>query len=191
MALPRENRLTEAEYLALEGASDTRHEFVDGQVFAMSGASERHLDISVSLSALLYNALQKHPCKVYQGDLRVLVSASRSYFYPDLTIVCGERIFAEGTLAATLLNPQIIIEILSPSTELYDRTAKFTHYQQIKTLQDYVLVSQQAPRIECFSRGAGGTWILTQADGLSAMLKLPSIDITLALKDIYEQISFE
>lgn len=187
-ALPQDDHLTEAEYLALERESDIRHEYIDGCALAMTGASEAHIDIVSSLHFLLYGALRKRPCKVYQLDMRVKVA--QTYTYPDITVICGERHFMPDEPVATLLNPTLLIEVLSPSTEATDRGKKFHAYQKIASLQDYVLVSQNAPRIECFSRGQDDAWILTTAAGLDASVTLPAIDITLALREVYEQVDF-
>lgn len=189
MALPDNTRLSESEYLALEDATDIKHEYVDGRVVAMTGASARHIDITTNLIALLRDKLRGTPCRVHQSDMRVLVEATRSYFYPDLTVVCGERRFAPETNTATLLNPTLILEVLSPSTELYDRTTKFQQYQRIPALRDVVLVSQERPRIECFSRGNAETWVLTQAEGLDSTLRLPSIDVLMKLAEVYEEVA--
>jgi len=190
MLQPQPTTITEAEYLALDAENDIKHEFVDGVVYAMVGASAAHNDLTVTLSAILYTALKGEPCKVAQGDMRVKAGNASDYFYPDLTIVCGERDFVPDATIATLTNPIVIIEVLSPSTELYDRTLKFQRYQMIDALQDYVLVAQDKARVECFSRGDDETWVLSQADGLAASIRLPSVDLTLKLAEIYEQIEF-
>lgn len=191
VANPQNTHFTEAEYLAVERASDIRHEFVDGYILAMAGASEAHIDISGNLFALFRAAFGERPCKAYPMDMRVYAADEASYFYPDVTIVCGKRQFKEDESAATLLNPTCLIEVLSPSTELYDRTTKFKHYQTIQSVQHYVLVAQDKPQIEVFTRGDDTSWILTQADSLDGTIALPELDVTLALADVYAQITFE
>lgn len=189
-AMPKPEPTTEAEYLALEIASEHRHEFIDGEIRAMVGASEPHSAIASSLSFLLYSGLRDKPCRVYQGDMRVRISAAGNYVYPDLVVVCGEAQFQEDEGSATLLNPTLIVEVLSPSTEAVDRGSKFHNYQMLPSVQDYVLVAQATPRLECFSRGASGTWVLTPAEGLDAAMTLPSVGLTLALAEVYEQVEF-
>ncbi len=189
-AMPQPQPTAEAEYLALDAASDIRHEFIDGEVLAMVGASEPHSAIASSLNFLLYGGLRGEPCRVYMADMRVKVAAAGDYLYPDLVVVCGEAQFQQDEGSATLLNPTLILEVLSPSTEARDRGKKFHSYQTLPSLQDYVLVAQAAPRIECFSRGGAGTWVLSQADGLQAEMALPSVRVMLRLAEVYEQVDF-
>lgn len=190
-ALPNPDRYTETAYLALERNSDIRHEFFDGAVIAMSGGSETHTDIVSSLHVLLYQALRARNCKVYPFEMAVKSAVTNNYSYPDLTVVCGERQFADVTGIAVLLNPLIIVEVLSPSTEAFDRGKKFHHYQTIPSLQNYMLVAQEHPQVEVFARGSGTTWVLTQAHGLEEAIILPALDVTLPLAVIYEQITFK
>lgn len=183
-------RMTEAEYLAFERASDIRHEYLDGHVYAMTGASRAHNLISTYTAASLINQLRGRPCEVYASDMRVRVSATGLYTYPDVTVVCGNPQFADSALD-TLLNPVLVIEVLSPSTESYDRGKKFQHYRQLESLREYVLISQDSPRIERFLRQDDGTWLLTDAAGLDASLELASVACTLALAEVYEKVTFE
>ncbi len=189
-ALPLDNRISEQDYLALERDADVKHEYVDGHIYAMVGASENHIALTGTLHFLLYAKLRDRPCSVYVSDLRVQVSETHNYLYPDVAVVCGERQFVKDETIATLQNPTTIIEVLSPSTEAYDRGKKFHEYQHINSLQDYVLVSQTEPRIERFSRSNDNTWLLTTADGLNATLALSSLDVSLALSEVYEQVMF-
>ncbi len=183
-------RMTEAEYLAFERASDIRHEYLDGHVYAMTGASRAHNLISTYTAASLINQLRGRPCEVYASDMRVRVSATGLYTYPDVTVVCGNPQFADSALD-TLLNPVLVIEVLSPSTESYDRGKKFQHYRQLESLREYVLISQDSPRVERFLRQDDGTWLLTDAAGLDASLELASVACTLALAEVYEKVTFE
>lgn len=187
-ALPDSSYLSEAAYLEQERRSDIKHEYVDGQVVAMSGASPEHITLTTNLIGLLFAALRGQPCQVKSSDLRVRVAATGNYVYPDVTVVCGEPDYMPDEPIATLLNPTLIIEVLSPSTEAYDRGKKFQNYETISTLQDYVLVSQSEPLMECFSRAEGATWIRTKAAGDGAALVLPSLALTLHLNDVYEGI---
>ncbi len=195
MDLPNPSRFTEAEYLKMEQAGETRHEFVDGFIYAMTGASAAHIDISTNIIALLHGTLRGGACRVSGSDMRIYVPASRAdrghYFYPDITVTCGERKFGDDEVIATLLNPTVIIEVLSPSTELYDRRTKFAEYKKIATMQHYVMVAQDEARIECFTRGeTPEAWIFTDAEGLEAALTLPALDVTLQLAEVYEQVTF-
>ncbi len=184
------NEWTEDEYLEFEEYSEIRHEYLRGLVYAMSGASEPHIDVVSNLTRLLGNQLLERPCKVYSNDMQVKVSAARLYAYPDVVVVCGERQFAPGK-KAILLNPTLLIEVLSPSTEKYDRTGKFRSYQSLDSLQEYVLVSQDKAQIERYLRQEiGGEWTLTEAAGLDTILELPSIGCTLTLSDVYRKVEF-
>lgn len=190
-ALPEERPtpMTEAEYLEFERSSELKHEFLDGEIYAMSGASRAHNLICMTASFLLYSQLRGRPCETYQSDMRVKVPATGLYTYPDVTVVCGQVELADEAFD-TLLNPTIIIEVLSPSTERYDRGRKFQHYRKLPSLQEYVLIAQDAPRIEHYRRGQDGTWLLTDASGLEAVVQLPAIGCTLALSEVYEQVAF-
>ncbi len=182
-------RMTEAEYLAFERASELRHECFAGEVFAMTGASEAHNLIAADVLVSLRNQLRGRPCKVYIADMRVKVAATGLYTYPDLSVVCGEARFADNQFDM-LLNPTVIIEVLSPSTEACDRGRKFQHYRQIETLRACLLIAQDSPRIERYLRHDDGAWLLTDAHGLDARLSLAAIGCALALADVYEQVTF-
>lgn len=191
MALPQVEHATEAEYLALEQASrEIKHEYLDGHIYAMTGASDRHNAITGSTYYALYGQTRKRPCRVYSESMRVRVSATGAYAYTDIAVVCGEPRFAEGIQPDTLLNPQVIIEVLSKSTEHYDRGEKFQHYRQLESLQEYVLIAQNNPYIEHFRRNDDDTWTLTDVTGLDDVLKLPTINCTLTLADVYEKVTF-
>jgi Uma2 family endonuclease len=181
--------MTEAEYLAFERASEWKHEFWAGEIFAMTGASEAHNLICTSISFLLYGQLRGRPCKIYSGDMRVKIAATGLYTYPDISVVCGEARFSDDH-RDTLINPTVIFEVLSPSTERYDRGRKFQHYRQLESLRAYVLIEQDSPRIEYYQRQADHTWLLADAHGLDARLELPVIGCTLALAEVYEQVTF-
>jgi Uma2 family endonuclease len=190
-ALPQQqpDKMTEAEYLAFERASEMKHEYYNGEIFAMVGASESHNLISVNLIRMISTKLRGKGCKVYPSDMKVKIESTRLYTYPDLSVMCGEAQFADGEFD-TLLNPAVIIEILSPSTERYDRGKKFQHYREIPSLQEYVLVAQDNPRIERYLRQENGKWELTDAIGIEATIDLTSIDCVLELAEVYEQVTF-
>ncbi|MBN8639144.1 MAG: Uma2 family endonuclease [Anaerolineae bacterium] len=190
-ALPKKNHreMTEEEYLAFERASQFKHEYRNGEVVDMTGASERHNLISGSTYVALYSQLRGRPCKVYTNDMRVKVRQARLYTYPDIAAVCGDARFSDDTFDM-LINPTIIIEVLSPSTETYDRGEKFQNYRKLVSLQEYVLISQVSPHIERFTRQDNDQWLLTEAKGLDAVIELTSIGCTLKLAEVYEQIDF-
>ncbi|MBZ0289024.1 MAG: Uma2 family endonuclease [Anaerolineae bacterium] len=188
MALPK-THMTPEEYLTFERASEEKHEYYAGEIFAMTGASENHNLIAGSTYAALYAQLRKRPCNVYPSDMRVKVHATGLYTYPDITIVCGTPELEDNNID-TLLNPTVIIEVLSPSTEAYDRGKKFRHYKTIKSLQDYILISQDSMRIEHFAL-RDNEWVYADAEVPNAVITLPSIDCTLRLSDVYEKITFD
>ena len=182
--------MSEQDYLTFERESELKHEFIDGEVYAMTGASESHNLISGNLMLVLKLALRGRPCKVYPADMRVKIETLGMFTYPDLSVVCGEAKFADDVFDS-LINPTALIEILSPSTAAYDRGLKFQSYREIPSLKEYVLVEQDKPRIERFMLNEKGNWELTDAHGLNAFLHLPSIDCTLTLSDVYEQVTFD
>jgi len=186
-AIPKQ-RFTEAEYLAMESASEFKHEYFQGEIFAMSGASPEHDRIFRNTLTSLHIQLRGGPCEPFSDDIRVRVSATRLYTYPDISVVCGEAEFTEDN-PPSLLNPTLIVEVLSPSTEAYDRGTKFHNYQTLDSLQEYVLISQNAARVECFRRQANDAWLFEQAVGLDATIDLHSIQCTMGLADVYEKVT--
>jgi Uma2 family endonuclease len=180
-----QRKITAEEYLALERQSEERHEFLDGEMFAMSGASAEHNDIVWNIAAILHAQLRGRPCRASIADMRLRVTATGLHTYPDIVVARGERRFAEPD---TLLNPTLIIEVLSPSTEAYDRGKKFGHYRTIETLQEVVLVSQDRIEVERFSRQPNGDWLLSEATRLEDHLPLPSIGCELSLAAVYERV---
>lgn len=181
--------MTPEEYLKFERESEIRHEYLDGEIFAMTGASERHILIVGSTHFSLYGQLDKRPCKVYMSDMRVRVKGTSFYTYPDISVVCGEAEF-EDDILDTLLNPTVIFEVLSPSTESYNRGKKFQQYRELESLQEYVLIAQDTMRIEHYLR-QGEQWLLTDARGPDAVVALPSIGCELKLSDVYAKVTFE
>ncbi|MEL6408051.1 MAG: Uma2 family endonuclease [Chloroflexota bacterium] len=181
--------MSEAEYLAFEQDSDTRHEFLNGKVYAMAGASRAHSRLMVNLTRLIGNHLQDSPCELYPADMRIMMTQGK-YTYPDLSVVCGDAQFAENTFDS-LVNPVMIIEILSPSTEAYDRGAKFRNYRLLPSLREYVLVAQDAPRIERFTLSDDAIWHYVDIGGLDTQIELTKITCTLALSDVYQNVQFK
>jgi Uma2 family endonuclease len=179
---------TPEEYLALERAAEYRSEYLDGEIFAMSGASEAHNLIAGNIFWHLKSQFRGRSCRAYMSDVRVRVSPNRMYTYPDVVAVCGPREFADDQ-HDTLLNPKVIFEVLSPSTEAYDRGEKFSRYWRLASLTDYVLVAQDQMRVEHFVRQGDG-WFVTAAGAPDETVRLESIDAELTLAAIYEDVEF-
>lgn len=188
-ALKRVPFITVEEYLAREREADYKSEYFNGEIFAMAGASEPHVLIVNSIIARLYLQLEHRPCKVYSNDMRLKVSPTGLYTYPDVMVVCGEVQFDDDQLDM-ILNPAVIVEVLSKSTEIYDRTTKFEHYSKLKSLQEYLLVDQRRPRVELFTKEGEGRWALLTFENLEGIVNLASLDCELALKDIYLKVNF-
>jgi|SRR5207248_1472108 len=179
-----------AEYLEMELRSETRHEYVNGRVYAMSpGATDAHYRITTNLLGALLIQIRNRPCRVFTGDARVKVSPTGMYTYPDISALCGEARFENFKGVDTVLNPSVIIEVLSPTTEPYDRGDKFEHYRRLESLQEYVLVSQHRMRIEQFVRD-GADWRLSDLRDPQALLRLASIGCEIPLGEIYEGVEF-
>jgi Uma2 family endonuclease len=181
--------LSPEEYLARERQAEIKSEYYDGEIFAMSGGSEAHSLIAVSVSTALFVQLTDRPCKVYNSDMKVRAAEAQPYAYPDVSVVCGEAEFADAE-RDVLLNPMVIIEVLSPGTEAWDRGGKFQRYQQMASLQEYVLIAQDQPRVERYERQGDEQWLLTVATGLNGMLSLRSIGCELALAEVYRKVTF-
>ena len=182
-------RLTPEQYLELERASEFRSEYYNGRMYAMSDASHAHVIITSNLSGELRAALKKHPCTVGTSDFRVRVSPSGLYAYPDVVVVCGDPKFADGG-TDTLLNPVLLIEVLSPSTEAYDRGFKSAQYRMLESVKEYALVSQSEPRVEIFRRQPSRDWLLSESFGLDAVCRFESLQCTVALAEIYDKVTF-
>jgi Uma2 family endonuclease len=180
------SKLTEAEYLAIERAAEFRSEFVDGEMFAMSGGTNRHGAIQGNLFGELYMALRGSACRPFGSDSRVKVS-SRAYVYPDVTVVCTKP-QTTGEDSDILLDPVAIFEVLSPSTEKYDRGLKFQLYRSIDSLKEYVLVNQEQVRVEQFTRERDGTWTFRDYQGPDEAIRIDAIGVVIALQRIYDQV---
>jgi Uma2 family endonuclease len=179
-------KVTEEQYLALDRAAEIRSEFLDGEMIAMSGGSMRHAQLQANVIGELFEALRGRDCRVYSSDFRVRVPKTRMYAYPDVSVVCGKPVLADER-QDILLNPVVIFEVPSPSTEKYDRGVKFRYYRTIDSLADYVLVDQDQVRIEQYSR-ADNTWTLRDYQSLQEELTIASIDVSLALSRIYDRV---
>jgi Uma2 family endonuclease len=181
--------VTPDEYLAAERLSDYRSEYLDGGVYPMTGGSVSHVLITGNLIVELGAQLRARPCRVFPIDMKVRLPDSRKFFYPDVMVVCGELQFHDNR-KDIILNPDAVIEVLSPSTEAFDRGAKFEAYQTIESLKEYVLVAQDKPRVEQFVRRDGGKWSYTAVEGLESSLALPSIEGSLNLSAVYDKVDF-
>jgi Uma2 family endonuclease len=184
MATAPTPRITEEDYLRLERAAETKSEFVDGEMFAMSGGSRAHSLLAVRWIFQLELKLREGNCSVFNSDLRIRTRRTGSYVYPDISVVCEEP-QANRNADDILPNPVVVIEVLSPSTEAYDRGKKFGLYREIPSLQDYILVHTDAVHVEHYSRQAEN-WLLREYSGVESMVHIASIDCTVALKDVYE-----
>jgi Uma2 family endonuclease len=189
MSTASKNWLTPQAYLAQERRADYKSEYLRGEVFAMAGASYEHTLSKDNLARHAGNQLADGPCRILTSDMRVKVEATGLYTYPDIAIVCEEPRF-EDEVFDTLLNPRTLVEVLSDSAEKYDRGAKFAHYRQIPSLQEYVLVAQDQPLVERFVRQADGSWLMTAFEGLSQTLAFTSVPVQVSLAEIYRGITF-
>jgi len=178
--------VTPEAYLALEAAAEFKSEYAGGEVFAMAGGSPAHSQLAFNLGTLLGPALRASPCRGYNADLRIRVPETDLYTYPDLTIVCGEPEF-DPRDPHTIVNPTLIVEVLSPSTEAWDRGGKFAHYRRLPSLQEYLLVCQDRPHIDQFVR-QGEQWVLTEVSGPEGILRLHRLEESLPLAEIYDRV---
>ena len=184
--LPAQTYLTPEEYLTWERKQPFKNEYYNGQIIAMSGASRWHNRIAVDITVQLSNQLMESECEVFAGEMRVRTSPTVSYLYPDVIVVCGEPRFEDDTFD-TLLNPIVVIEVLSPSTAAYDRGEKFESYKQLASLQDYILISQDRVRVEHYCRRET-QWNRNILEHLEDMLSLTSIECEVPLRAIYRRV---
>jgi Uma2 family endonuclease len=172
------------DYLALEASSSTKHEFLAGQIYGMAGGTPEHAALKSAVTGLLFPKLRGGPCRLYDADLRVRVMSSGLYTYPDLTVICGpaER---DSVDKSSIVNPSVIVEVTSPSTQAYDRGDKFEHYKTIPTLREYLIVSHDERRLELWERSPQGTWEQT-VTGNGEVAQLSAVGATLAVAELYE-----
>ncbi len=187
--VPDKRRFTVQEYLAREEVALARSEYYRGEIFATAGASVRHNVIAGNVFAHLHSLLRGRDCRPYGSDQRIKIESLDLFTYADTVVICGEVQRARDDLESAT-NPRVIIEVLSPSTEAYDRGRKFRFFQQLDSFREYVLIDQDQPWIEWFSRREGGTWVMQPLDGLDAWLDLASIGCRLALRSIYDGVTF-
>ncbi|MCC6363505.1 MAG: Uma2 family endonuclease [Bryobacterales bacterium] len=187
MASSPVHKLTEEEYLAVERAAEIRSEFYEGEMFAMSGGTHVHSRLQVRMISELEARLTGGRCTVYSSDLRIKISETGLYTYPDVSVVCGRPLFADDR-KDSLLNPSLIVEVLSPSTESYDRGRKFEHYRPVETLRDYILVSQDRVLVEHYARQEAAAWLLRTYSQLEEELHIDSVSVAVPLSAIYHGI---
>lgn len=187
MAVHSWRLLTEQEYLQQERQSQTKSEYLSGQIFALAGASRTHNRITFNIGGLLYNALRGRPCEAYMNDMRVRVAEVNAYFYPDVVVVRGQPQFLDEQ-QDTLLNPTLVVEVLSPSTESFDRGEKSFHYRRIPSLKEYLLVAQDRVHIERYVRQPDGQWVLTDYTQSDRAVPLESLGVELPIAQVYEGI---
>lgn len=193
MGLPAtKSRHSIQDYYRIENdATNGKHAFRDGEILAMSGSSALHALIAANVIAALRPRLKGKPCLPYTSDLRVRITGQQRSVYPDVSVICGKIEYDPDDKAGhTVLNPRLIVEVLSPSTEAYDRGDKFAAYRDVPSLAEYVLISYAKPRVETFLRQADGTWALSSSSGIDAKASLHSLDIELALADVYADVEF-
>ncbi|MBF0469321.1 MAG: Uma2 family endonuclease [Desulfamplus sp.] len=183
--------ITPEEYLEFEKNSETRHEYFDGEIFAMTGASPGHNLINTNIASELRNHFiaKGSACRIYQSDQRVKIESIDKFTYPDISVACEGR-FADGSIPS-LLNPVVIIEILSDSTELYDRGVKFQHYRLIPSLKEYILVSQHSCLVEKFVRSNGGKWVFSSYEGMDKTIIIEAVQCEIALSEVYRWVNFQ
>jgi Uma2 family endonuclease len=180
--------VTPEEYLALERQAEFKSEYFDGEIFAMTGASKNHNFIAGNVFSTLKQYLREKPCEIYISDMRVKIPSANLYTYPDVAVVCGESQF-EDDAVDTLLNPTLIVEVLSKSTASYDRTAKFGYYRTLASVVEYLLIAQNGYHVEHYAKQANDRWLLTDFRSLEDVLQLDSVRCSLALKEIYDKVS--
>lgn len=188
-ALPKQHYSLE-EYLELDRQSEARWEYWDGEIFEMSGVSAEHADIEINLTMHLRTQLREKGCRLFPANMRLRVPSSPPYRYGDLSALCGQAKFEKIGGVDVLTNPQLIIEVLSDSTAAYDRGDKFSHYKSIPSFSEYLLIAQHRPHVTQFIKEGENRWVQHEFSQLEDVLKLVSLDCELALRDVYENVSF-
>ena len=188
-ALSYKNRYTREEYLTMEAAADSRSEFIDGEIFAMADGSRNLSVICVNLMWCLREAVDSKDCVAFDGNMKLEIPAANAFVYPDAMVVCGDIEFSEGK-NDILRNPLLIIEVLSPATQAFDRGKKFKFYRGLDSVQEYVMISQEEPLVEAYSRRDPKTWPYTVAKGLEDGIEFASLAHHIDLEDIYRKVVF-
>ncbi len=187
---PKYNYVSPEAYLSMERASQEKHEYFKGEVFAMSGASWEHNIIAKNISTIILPFLKGSPCDMFGSDLRIHIPENTLYTYPDFSIICGKPEVTDKE-KDTAVKPSVIIEILSKSTKDYDRGSKFMLYRSIKTLKEYITIDSLSFSVEIFTRQENNTWLLSEFKQLSDSFVISTISLTLQLKDVYEDVSID
>ena len=189
-ALPQAKFITPEEYLALDRTATERSEYYDGEIILRAGSNREHNIISSNVSAFLANALLDGPCEVYASDMRTRIHRSNNYVYPDVVVACAEPEFEDDN-TDILLNPTIVVEILSPTTEKHDRSVKFDLYRRAPSLKEYLLLKQHIPHAMLHQRQTDGAWLMRDFIGLESVLLLESIGCEMKLADLYHKVKFK
>ena len=181
---------TPEQYLELERKAEFKSEYISGQIFAMAGGSPRHSKIAYNIGGELRNRLRGKPCDAFNSDLRVTIMQTNLKTYPDVTVVCGDQHY-HPLDQDSLINPTVLFEVLSPTTEAYDRGEKWAHFQRLDSLQEYVLVTQHKAFVEHYLRQEDGSWKFTAVGDLAGKITLPSLGCELPLAEIYDRVTFD
>jgi len=187
---PKYNYISPEQYLEMERASEQKHEYYKGEVFAMAGASIPHNDVFHNVYGMLFTSLKGKSCKPYGSDLRIHIPENTLYTYPDISIICGKPETAKN-FEDNVTNPAVIIEILSKSTQDYDRGTKFHLYRRIKTLKEYILIDSRSVSVELYIRHQDNSWLLTEFKQPTDSFYISTIGLTVFLKDVYDDVSFD
>ena len=187
IALPEPSHLSPEEYLVLEEQSAIKHEYIDGEVYAMAGASDPHVTIALNLAADLRNHLRGSRCRVYISDMKARIKSINRFYYPDVMVTCDERDRETPTYKQF---PCLIVEVLSDSTEAFDRGDKFADYQTLDSLREYVLINTKRQRVECFRRNSQGLWVLQSYTSEQNSFRIDTVDFEGAISAIYEDVTF-
>ena len=182
--------MTIEEYIEFDKNAEGRYEYFDGEIFAMAGGSPEHARISGNVFASLHDKSRGSKCEAFNSDMHIKVPAALPYRYPDVSVVCGEPMFEEQLGVKLLLNPLVLIEALSPSTEGYDLGKKFTEYKSIPSFREYLAVSQTHPHVIQYVRHADGFWVRHDIEGIESEVLLESLNVSLLLSEIYERMNF-
>jgi Uma2 family endonuclease len=188
IASPQQNYVTVEEYLHLEEQSDIKHEYIDGYIYAMAGALDPHVTIALNLASLLRNHVRGSGCRVYIADMKARIESLNRFYYPDVMVTCDQR---DGETPGYKRFPCLIVEVLSNSTEAFDRGDKFADYQTLETLQEYVLINTKRQRVECFRRNEQGLWVLQSYTAEHQSFRLNSVDFEQTMAALYEDVVFE
>lgn len=188
IASPQDLYVTPEAYLQMEEKSPIKHEYINGEIYAMAGASDAHVTISLNLAALLRSHVRGSGCRVYISDMKVRIETKNRFYYPDVIVTCDQK---DQETTNYKRFPRLIVEVLSDSTEAFDRGDKFADYQILESLQEYVLVNTKRQRVECFRRGDNGLWILEFYTEEKPLFQLKSIDFENTFAALYEDVSFE